>query len=156
MPCKPSRCQSGGRRRDALRTRRRMGMFLVVLAAVVGMIGGGCGTAMKYQPNLQLIAELGVQQAQQRLQEILLRSVNPPINAVEITDQFVRVDLTGTTYQVRVFFKEVTRTDVYTNHLVVVWGSGTDILFRPVFGNEQDAMAFADLILSFQAHRSGS
>ena len=137
-------------RHIALRT------FLVVLAGIIGLLSWGCGTALKYQPKTQLVETMGVQQAQERLRGVLLRSRNPPISAVEITDDFMRVDLSNTTYQVRVFFKDMTRAEVYNNHLVIIWGSGTRILFRPVFDNGQDAMAFADLMLSFRTHSGGN
>lgn len=105
-----------------------------------------------YQPNTQRVAELGLSQAQQRLEEVLLRSVNPPVSAVETTVAFVRVDLRNTTYQVRVFFQDVQRAEVFTNHLVVLWGAEDRMLFRPLFANAQDATTFADLILSLQPH----
>jgi len=125
----------------------------VILLVLLGALSGGTAGCMRtaaYQPNTQRVAELGLPQAQQRLKDVLLRSVNPPISAVETTDAFVRVDLRSTTYQVRVFFQDVRRAEVFTNHLVVLWGAEDRILFRPLFANAQDATAFADLMLSLQ------
>jgi hypothetical protein len=98
---------------------------------------------------------MGLPQAQKYLEEVLLRSLNPPINAVEVTAEFVRVDVANTTYQVRVFFNDVQRVEVFKNHLVFLWGAHERMLFRPTFANHQDAQAFADLMLSFRtAHRA--
>jgi hypothetical protein len=93
---------------------------------------------------------MGVSQAQKYLEEVLLRSLNPPINGVEVTAEFVRVDVANTTYQVRVFFNDVQRVEVFKNHLVFLWGANERMLFRPTFTNQQDAQAFADLMLSFR------
>jgi hypothetical protein len=128
-----------------------VGIAVILCLGLVTVVGGGCATtATSYQPNERLVAELGPSQARKRLEEVLLRSVNPPINVVEITDDFVRVDLTNTTYQVRVFFKDVQRTEVFGNHLVVLWGSGDRVLFRPVLADTQDAQTFASLMVSWQ------
>ena len=129
-------------------------MRRVILLLLLGVLSGGmtgCMRTAAYQPNTQRVAELGLPQAQQRLEEVLLRSVNPPISAVETADTFVRVDLRNTTYQVRVFFQDIRRVEVFTNHLVVLRGAEDHLLFRPLFANAQDATAFADLILSLQA-----
>jgi hypothetical protein len=130
-------------------------MRRVILLLLLGVLSGGmtgCMRTAAYQPNTQRVAELGLPQApQQRLEEVLLRSVNPPISAVETTDAFIRVDLRNTTYQVRVFFQDIRRVEVFTNHLVVLRGAEDHLLFRPLFANAQDATAFADLILSLQA-----
>ena len=127
-------------------------LTLVGLACLVSVLSSGCQIALEYTPQDNLVAELGLDQAQQRLREILLRSVNPAVNAVEVTDEFLRYDLSNTTYQVRVFFKDIKRIDVYTNNVVVVWGAGSPepVLIRPLLANEQDARTFADLLYSLR------
>lgn len=125
-------------------------MACIVSLGLATVALGGCATTpVSYPLNEQLAAELGPVQARKRLEEVLLRSVNPPISTVEITDDFVRVDLTNTTYQVRVFFKDVQRTEVFKNHLVTVWNGDNRLLFRPVLADAQDAQAFADLMRSW-------
>lgn len=124
-------------------------MLLWLCISLLSVLSVGCSPVAQ-QPNTRLATEMGVPQAQQYLEEVLLRSLNPPISAVEVTAEFVRVDLANTTYQVRVFFNEVQRTEVFKNHLVFLWGAHERILFRPVFTNHQDAQAFADLMLSFR------
>ena len=128
---------------------RQLWPLLWLCMSLLSVLSVGC-SPVERQPNNRLATEMGVPQAQQYLEEVLLRALNPPINAVEVTEEFVRVDVTNTTYQVRVFFNEVQRTEVFKNHLVILWGAKDRILFRPTFTNHQDAQAFADLMLSFR------
>ncbi|MGE3541660.1 MAG: hypothetical protein AB7N91_30070 [Candidatus Tectimicrobiota bacterium] len=126
--------------------RRTLGLLLLFGSAVLT----GCLVQAPYQPDSQRVAALGVSQAQQQLEGVLLRSINPPITAVEVTGDFVRVDVGTTTYQVRVFFQDVQKADVYTNHLVILRGADDRLLFRPIFANAQDATTFADLMLAMR------
>jgi hypothetical protein len=128
-------------------------LVMLLLVWAVSTLFFGCTTTLSYQPNDQLVQTLGTPQAQQRFKEVLLRSVNPKIDAVEITDDFLRYHLSGTTYEVRIFFKDVDRVDVYSNHLVLVRGRDNPMLARPLFGNVEDAKMFADFLLSFRAHQ---
>ena len=75
----------------------------------------------------------------------MLRSINPKIDAVESTDEFLRYHLTGTTYEIRVFFKDIHRVDAYNNHVVLVLDRQGTLLARPLFANAEDAMMFANL-----------
>jgi hypothetical protein len=59
-----------------------------------------------------VVDTFGEPQAQQLLKDTLLRSINPRVNDVEVTDDFVRYHLAGTTYEVRIFFKDVQRRGV--------------------------------------------
>ncbi len=122
---------------------------LCLLLSLISGLTSGCMTTSAYQPNPRRWAELGRERAQEQLEAVLQRSLNPPINAVEITDTFVRVDLTNTTYQVRVFFRDVHQAEIFTNHLVILRGNDNRLLFRPIFTNDQDAQLFADLMLSW-------
>lgn len=122
---------------------------LCLLLSLISGLTAGCMTTSAYQPNPRRWAELGRERAQEQLEAVLQRSLNPPINAVEITDTFVRVDLTNTTYQVRVFFRDVHQAEIFTNHLVILRGNDNRLLFRPIFTNDQDAQLFADLMLSW-------
>lgn len=128
---------------------RRSWTLLWCCMSLISVLSVGCSTVER-QPNDRLAAEMGMPQARKYLEEVLLRSVNPLINGVEVTEEFVRVDVTNTTYQVRVFFKEVQRTEVFKNNLVILWGAHERLLFRPTFANQQDAQTFADLILSLR------
>ena len=127
-------------------------MWKLLLACVVGTLSVGCPSAIQYQPNDRLVETLGVSRAQQLLTELLLRAVNPKIDRVAVTDEFLRYRLTGTTSEIRLFFKDVNRVEVYSNSVVLVRGQNNDILIRPLFATTQDAQLFADLLLSFRAH----
>ena len=109
-----------------------------------------------YQPNEGVVDTLGVPQAQQLLKDTLLRSVNPRVDDVEVTDDFMRYHLAGTAYDVRIFFKDVQRAEVYSNNVVLIWGGDQRILARPLLANTQEATTFADLVLSFARRARGS
>src|SRR2546429_9590117 len=75
----------------------------LLLVCVVSALGTGCPGAISYQPNEGVVDTLGVPQAQQLLKDTLLRSVNPRVDDVQVTDDFVRYHLPGTThYDVRI------------------------------------------------------
>jgi hypothetical protein len=132
--------------------RRQWATVWKLLVCVFGTLSVACPSTIQYQPNDRLVETMGVSQAQQRLTEVLLRAVNPKIDRVEVTDEFVRYHLTGTTYEIRLFFKDVNRVEVFNNSVVLVRGQNSDILIRPLLANTQDAQTFADLVLSFREH----
>jgi hypothetical protein len=127
---------------------------ILLLVCVVSLLSSGCPTAVQYPSNDRMIDELGLPQARQRLQEVLLRSINPKIDTVESTDEFLRYHLAGTTYEVRVFFKDMQRVDVYDNRVVLVRDRQGLMLMRPLFANAADAEMFANLLVSFRAHHA--
>jgi hypothetical protein len=129
-------------------------MLKLLLVWVVSALSTGCPSTIQYQPNDRLVETLGVSQSQQHLTEILLRAVNPKIDRVEVTDEFVRYHLTGTTYEIRLFFKDAHRVEVFNNSVVLVRGQNNDILIRPLLANTQDAQMFANLVLSFKTHQA--
>jgi hypothetical protein len=121
----------------------------LLLMCVVSALGTGCPSTVSYQPNEGMVDTLGVSQAQQLLKDMLLRSVNPRVDDVQVTDDFVRYHLAGTSYDVRIFFKDVQRAEVFNNNVVLIWGVDQRMLARPLLANTQDATTFADLVLSF-------
>ena len=128
----------------------------LLLACVTSALGTGCPMAVSYQPKENMLETLGVLGAQQLLKETLLRSANPRVDDVEVTDDFVRYHLGGTTYDVRIFFKDVQRAEIFSNNVVLVWGGGQRMLARPLFVDTQDATTFADLMLAFARRARGS
>ena len=128
----------------------------LLLVCVVSAIGVGCPSTVSHQPNEGIVDTLGVPQAQQLLKDTLLRSVNPRVDDVEVTDDFMRYHLAGTTYDVRIFFKDVQRAEVYNNNVVLIWGGDQRMLARPLLANTQEATTFADLVLSFARRARGS
>jgi hypothetical protein len=128
----------------------------LLLVCVVSAIGIGCPSTVSHQPNEGIVDTLGVPQAQQLLKDTLLRSVNPRVDDVEVTDDFMRYHLAGTAYDVRIFFKDVQRAEVYNNNVVLIWGGDQRMLARPLLANTQEATTFADLVLSFARRAGGS
>jgi hypothetical protein len=124
---------------------RVLWLFLVCVASAFGT---GCPMAVSYQPNEGIVDTLGVPGAQQLLKDTLLRSANPRVDDVEVTNDFVRYHLAGTTYDVRIFFKDIQRAEVFNNNIVLLWGQDQRMLARPLLANAQDATTFADLVLS--------
>jgi len=127
----------------------------LLLVCVVSALGTGCPSTVSYQPNEGVVDTLGVPQAQQFLKDTLLRSVNPRVDDVEVTDDFMRYHLAGTAYDVRIFFKDVQRVEVYSNNVVLIWGGDQRMLARPLLANTQEATTFADLVLSFARRARG-
>ena len=128
-----------------------LSMLLLVCGASV--LSVGC-TPIQYQPKEGIVDTLGVPQARQRLQEILLHAVAPRIDTVEITDDFLRYHITHTTYEVRIPFENVSQMDVFENHYVFIWAAGKRILAKILFANDEDAEMFVDLVSSFRARRT--
>jgi hypothetical protein len=120
----------------------------LLLACVTSALGTGCPTATSYQPREGMIDTLGVSGAQQLLKDTLLRAVNPRVDDVEVTDDFVRYHLAGTTYDIRLFFKDVQGAEIFNNNVVLIRGEDQRLLARPLLANAQDATTFADLMLS--------
>ena len=143
----------------------------VFLVCVVSALHMGCPSTISYQPNDGMVDTLGVPQAQQLLKDTLLRAVNPRVDEVEVTDAFVRYHLAGTSYEVRMNFKEVQRAEIFPNNVVLIWSGAPRLqapapyaapfteprmLARTLLANSQDAATFADLMLSFARRAHGS
>jgi hypothetical protein len=65
----------------------------LLCASLVGVLSLGCPAPARYQPNTRLVSDLGVPQAQRRLQETLQRCINP---------QMVEADVTYNTYAIAI------------------------------------------------------
>jgi hypothetical protein len=60
----------------------------VLLIGMVSILSLGCPVTAPYQPNDRIVNELGVEPAKQRLREVIIRSINPQIVDVEVTDDY--------------------------------------------------------------------
>jgi hypothetical protein len=122
----------------------------------------GCATTLPYQPNEQIVQTLGVSSAKQRLKETLLRSINPQMVEVEVTDEFLSYRYrqviagfpTGAILKNRIYFMNAVHIDVFTNNVVNIRTSAQHLIAQVIFGNEQDVKTFADLVSSFRARRT--
>jgi hypothetical protein len=130
---------------------------LLFLLCVFGLVSGGCIEAIAYRPNENLVENIGVIEAQRRLKEILLHSINPPVVEAEVTDdgfiyrykQFIAGFATGALLENRASFANAAHVEIFANNVVVVQTSTKYPLARLIFGNEPDTRLFADLVTSF-------
>jgi hypothetical protein len=137
---------------------------LMLLVGVLSLLNIGCPSTLPYEPNDRLVNELGASQARQRLKEILLRSINPRIIEVEVTDDFFHYRYrqviagfpTGAILDNRVYFLNAVRVEAFQTNVVNIWTSTPHLIAQIIFGNEQDTRTFADLVTSFRARRSSS
>jgi hypothetical protein len=105
-----------------------------------------------------------VPQAQQRLKETLLRAINPQMVDVEVTNEYVHYRYrqviagfpTGAILENRVHFLNAARVEVYTNNVVNIRTSAQHLIAQVVFGSNEDAQQFADLVSSFRARRAST
>lgn len=134
---------------------------LIIPLLLVGGLGGllsGCSSASMYQPKAEMMQTMGVEQAKQRLKETTLRSINPQIVEADITDEFLRYRYrqaiagfqTGAILENQIAFLNAVQLQVHTNNTVNVRTSAGILIAQLVFGNEQDARTFADLLASFR------
>ena len=137
-------------------------LALGLLVCVVSALSAGCPASVQYHPNEGIVDTIGVAQARQRLQEIVSRSINPQVTETEVTDDYLLYRYrqaiagfpTGAILENRIHFLNVGRTEVFENNTVNVrTGSGV-VLAQLVFGNNQDAKMFADLLASIRARQS--
>jgi len=137
-------------------------MPTVLLVSVLSVLSVGCPAPTAYQPNDRIVNELGVERSKQRLKEILLRSINPQVVEVEVTDesfayrfrQAVAGFQTGAILDNRVFFPNAVYVNVYDNNTVNVLTSNQQLVAQLVFGNNDDARLFADIVTSFRLRMS--
>jgi hypothetical protein len=130
-----------------------------------GFCIGGCVAVVPYQPNDRLVDTLGRAQTQQRLQEVLLRSLNPRIIDLDIDEETIRYRAptsghvmgyqsgVSSSVETRLDFLHIARCDVHASHVVFVRGADDRPLAHLAFATEQDAKTFADLLLSLRADR---
>jgi S1-C subfamily serine protease len=95
------------------------------------------------------VETLGVDVAQEWLRETLLRAVSPPIQTITLTNESLEYKwhpLVGT----HINFVNLSRVEIFDNHVVFIRGAGDQILSILRYGTEQDAKLFADLLMGFR------
>ena len=132
---------------------------------LIALLSVGCATEVapapdSASPRVNRIEALGVSGAQERLKEILLRSINPQVREVDVTDDFFKYSYaevimvpTGRMVTNQVAFANAVEVRVHSNNLVQILTSAKLVIAQFVFGNSEDAMMFADLIRSFHTYR---
>jgi hypothetical protein len=117
----------------------------------------GCATAPQYQPQSNRVTTLGHSRAQEVLQEVTRRSINPQMVEVTVTEDAVRYRFkqviagfaTGAILENTVYFLNAEQVQVYPNNVVILRTMPGNLLAKIVFGNQTDARTFADLVASF-------
>jgi len=130
----------------------------LILIFIVGTSGMGCAPMSDYHPNERAVQTLGMPEAWQRLRLVMLRAVNPQIQVVQLTEDGI---VYSGTRMLPMFvqapasrlmaFTNISGVDVYANHTVYVKGAAgqaTDIF---ALASDEDAKAFADLLMSFRS-----
>ena len=140
---------------------RRLGAALCILSAAYIV---GCVKVVPRQPNTKAVEELGADTAKQRLQEVMTRAVDPRIAVVTVADDSLRyrwdqpiqgwygVPAGSVQNETQIFFRNIDRMEVYENNKVFVYGPAGRI-DQILFGNQQDAFQFHDLLESFRTYK---
>jgi hypothetical protein len=137
---------------------------LMLLVGVLSLLNVGCPSTLPYEASDRLVNELGTAQARQRLKETLLRSINPQMIEVEVTDDFFHYRYrhviagfpTGVILDNRIYFLNAVRVEAFQTNVVNIWTSAPHLIAQIIFGNGQDTRTFADLVTSFRARRGSS
>ncbi len=142
---------------------RHVTLLKLLLVGCISLLAVGCPAVVPYQPNERLVVNLGVEQARKRLEETLMRSINPRVIDVQVAQEFVNyryqqpilgpygIQVGMTMAENRVYFLNVSRVEVFENNVVFLRAANEIILAQLIFAKQEDAKTFADLILSFRA-----
>ena len=137
----------------------------LLLALATGGLGTGCIATVPYEPNQAISDDLGVYEAQRRLEETLARAIEPPIIAPEVTESsfgYTFKEIIRGAYYIpmgsvenynRIYFANVGRLELYENHYVYVYGHDDRLINKVLFGSAEDATLFIDLVWSLRNRR---
>jgi hypothetical protein len=81
---------------------------------------------------------------------VLLRSINPQIDEVTVTEEFLNYRIHPTTTVIRLFFGKVGSVEIFDNHAAFVRAHGGPFIAQLFFATAEDARMFADLLMSFR------
>lgn len=144
-PGRARECLRGGGRRPR-RSPVLLGLWLVSLS----LWGSGCVKPIGYPPNVFLLNQLSLDEARAQLRLTLLRALNPHIEEVTITDEFLTYRIYPTPVVIRLFWGKIGGVEVFTNHVAFVQADEGAVLAQLVFPTEADATYFADLVMSLR------
>jgi len=141
---------------------QRWSSWGLVIVCVVSALSGGCLEPVPLQQPPSLPNTLSVSQAQQLLKETLLRTLNPQILNVEVTEDFVTYHYrqavawppTGALSENRIALLNIGRVDAFTNNVVQIWTPSNILLGQLVFGNYQDPKMCANLLYFLRDRRA--
>ena len=111
----------------------------------------GCVQSIHYQPNTNLLQRLTRAEATEQIRNILLRSINPQIAEVSVTEEFLNYNIHPTTITIRLFFGKIGSVEVFDNHAAFVRAPGNGpFIAQLFFSTAEDAKMFADLLMSLR------
>jgi hypothetical protein len=133
--------------------------FLLLLALTSPTMG--CIARLDYAPNTNILNEIGVQQGQTLMAEILTRARRPRIADVEATPEYFSYTTYGRAWgwavygmvgnKMTVYYNNVLRVDIYANDRVMVYDLSGRRISQFDFLTRQDSLHFADLVAAFQS-----
>ena len=146
------RSGTGGPCNRSQRLRAAAGLALQ-LAAV--LLVAGCVAVVPHAPSLSMVEQLGPAEANQRLDRLAVRCVDPPLRGARVEDgSFIYavewVVVFAFEADRRIALERLARVDVYENCVVYVMGHHGTELQRFIFPTIDDGKEFADLLMSFR------
>ncbi len=110
----------------------------------------GCVQKITYHPDTTLLQRFSRAEATERIRHVLLRSINPQIDEVTVTEEFLNYRLQATIIILRLYFGKVGGVQLFENHAVFVQADGGQYIAQLFFATAEDAKLFADLLMSFR------
>lgn len=134
-------------------------MFARFLVGTALIALSGCIAQLPHSPNLDLVRELGREEAETRLRDLMVRARAPQITDAEVQKDAVVYSATGlspwwyTPYQGKaaILFSALARIDLYENARTFVYDASGTELSVILHQNVEDAREWIDLVFSFQA-----
>lgn len=111
----------------------------------------GCVKPVAYVPDPTVVEQIGLPVAKQRLRTLLLRAVAPPINRVELGDEFLHYSwhpALGT----QIFLGNIGRVEVFENRTVIIYGAAGQVLGSIVCATLEDSEMLADIMISLRGY----
>jgi hypothetical protein len=110
----------------------------------------GCVQPIAYHPDTTVLQRLSRAEAAERIRYVLLRAINPQIDDVTVTEEFLSYRVHPTTTIMRLFFGKVGGVEVFDNHAAFVRADGGPFIAQLFFATAEEAKIFADLLMSFR------
>jgi hypothetical protein len=127
-----------------------------------------CSRHVLYPPRADTYSALNGPQMRRAFAEALNRAIKPRIGSVEVTDERFLFDFDRTIHgpygipvgvvhdmELGIYWANVARWDLYTNHAVFVVGTNGRVLRKLVFRDTEDAEAFIDAAEAMRTRRAG-
>lgn len=135
--------------------------WLVWLSVVAALLSG-CPEPVSLQVPSSIPVALNVPEAQQRLKETLMRALRPEILEVDINPDFlvyryrqaIALPSMKPLTENRIALLNIGRVEVYSNNVVLLWTPSNLLLGQVIFGNYQDPVMCANLLLFLRDQRA--